>query len=140
MPLAARLSTDLLLESPDWVDESDSIKPVQSASLVRVSTVTPFFSHYRASCTLSAPPTRDIQPSVHTHNMADPNGTSAPVSSSSKRQKLDVKPHKTTLEEFGAVFPTLEADLLAHAQKYKLPEAELEWFRTVSLTAGSPVI
>lgn len=39
--------------------------------------------------------------------------------------------HKTTLKEFEAVFPKLEADLLEQAQKYKLPKGELEWYKTV---------
>ncbi|ROW06107.1 hypothetical protein VMCG_04665 [Cytospora schulzeri] len=37
---------------------------------------------------------------------------------------------KTTLKEFEAVFPKLEADLLEQAQKYKLPKGELEWYKT----------
>ncbi|KAH7362600.1 farnesyl pyrophosphate synthetase [Plectosphaerella cucumerina] len=36
---------------------------------------------------------------------------------------------RTTLKEFESVFPKLEADLLEHAQKYKLPEAYQEWYR-----------
>lgn len=65
--------------------------------------------------------------------MADKNGATSPIESDSKRQKLDDQPQKTTLKEFEAVFPKLEADLLEHAQNYKLPKAELEWFKTVSL-------
>ncbi|PSR80576.1 isoprenoid synthase domain-containing protein [Coniella lustricola] len=42
---------------------------------------------------------------------------------------MDDKFQKTTLAEFEAVFPKLEADILEHAQKYKLPAAELEWFK-----------
>lgn len=38
----------------------------------------------------------------------------------------------TTLQEFEAVFPKLKADLVAHAQKYNLPEKELEWYKAVS--------
>ncbi|ROW02619.1 hypothetical protein VSDG_01628 [Cytospora chrysosperma] len=36
---------------------------------------------------------------------------------------------KTTLKEFEAVFPKLEADLLEQAQKYGLPKGELEWYK-----------
>lgn len=64
--------------------------------------------------------------------MADTNGTTS-SGGDAKRQKLDDQPQKTTLKEFEAVFPKLEADLLEHAQKYNLPKAELEWFKTVSL-------
>lgn len=65
--------------------------------------------------------------------MAD---TNSRAEGDSKRQKLDDTPQKTTLKEFEAVFPKLEADLVEHAQKYKLPKAELEWFQKVSpLTA-----
>lgn len=39
---------------------------------------------------------------------------------------------KTTLKEFEAVFPKLEADLLEQAQKYGLPKGELEWYKKVS--------
>lgn len=67
--------------------------------------------------------------------MSDTNGTTSPNGGDAKRQKLDdQQPQKTTLKEFEAVFPKLEADLLEHAQKYKLPKAELEWFKTVSLS------
>lgn len=69
--------------------------------------------------------------------MADINGTTSHTESDAKRQKLDDQPQKTTLKEFEAVFPKLEADLLEHAQKYKLPKAELEWFKTVSLFHAS---
>lgn len=70
--------------------------------------------------------------------MADKNGTASPIESDPKRQKLDDQPQKTTLKEFEAVFPKLEADLLEHAQTYKLPKVELEWFKTVSLLPASP--
>ncbi|KAG7152108.1 Farnesyl pyrophosphate synthase like protein [Verticillium longisporum] len=36
---------------------------------------------------------------------------------------------KTTLKEFEAVFPKLEAVLVEHAQKYKLPAEELAWYK-----------
>lgn len=36
---------------------------------------------------------------------------------------------KTTLKEFEAVFPKLEADLVEQAQKYGLPKGELEWYK-----------
>jgi farnesyl diphosphate synthase len=45
---------------------------------------------------------------------------------------------RTTLKEFESVFPKLEADLLEHAQKYKLPEAYQEWYKKVSLLLSSP--
>lgn len=63
--------------------------------------------------------------------MADNNGIT-PNGGDAKRQKLDDQPQKTTLKEFESIFPKLEADLLEHAQKYNLPKAELEWFKTVS--------
>ncbi|CAN8095521.1 unnamed protein product [Discula destructiva] len=62
--------------------------------------------------------------------MADNNGANSHVESDSKRQRLDDKPQKTTLKEFEAVFPKLEADLLEHAQKYHLPKMELEWLKS----------
>lgn len=64
-------------------------------------------------------------------SLADLNAA-APAESESKRQKMDDTFQKTTLAEFEAVFPKLEADILEHAQKYKLPKAELEWFKAVS--------
>lgn len=68
--------------------------------------------------------------------MADKNSATHPAESDAKRQKLDDKPQKTTLKEFEAVFPKLEADLAEHAQKYKLPQAELEWFKKVTAPAA----
>lgn len=68
--------------------------------------------------------------------MADNNGATSPVENDAKRQKLDDKPQKTTLKEFEAVFPKLEADLAEHAQTYKLPQAELEWFKKVIAPAA----
>lgn len=41
---------------------------------------------------------------------------------------------KTTLKEFEAVFPKLEEVLLAHAKQYNLPQAELDWYKKVSLS------
>lgn len=38
---------------------------------------------------------------------------------------------KTTLQEFESVFPKLEADLVEHAQKYNLPQKELDWYKAV---------
>lgn len=38
---------------------------------------------------------------------------------------------KTTLKEFESVFPKLEEAILDHARKYKLPDAELQWFKKV---------
>lgn len=68
--------------------------------------------------------------------MADKNSATFPIESDAKRQKLDDKPQKTTLKEFESVFPKLEADLAEHAQKYKLPQAELEWFKKVIAPAA----
>ena len=36
---------------------------------------------------------------------------------------------QTTLEEFESVFPKLEADLLEWAKGYKLPQAQLDWYK-----------
>lgn len=63
--------------------------------------------------------------------MADKNGATESLENSAKRQKLDGMPQKTTLNEFEAVFPKLEADLVEHAQKYKLPQGELDWYKAV---------
>ena len=41
-------------------------------------------------------------------------------------------PQKTTLKEFEAVYPKLEAAILDHAKSYKLPDTELQWFKKVS--------
>ncbi|KAK0383597.1 hypothetical protein NLU13_9508 [Sarocladium strictum] len=38
-------------------------------------------------------------------------------------------PQKTTLKEFESVYPKLEEAILDHARSYKLPEAELKWFK-----------
>ena len=38
---------------------------------------------------------------------------------------------RTTLQEFEAVFPTLEKVLVDDIAKYGLPEAYVEWFRRV---------
>lgn len=38
---------------------------------------------------------------------------------------------QTTLKEFEAVYPKLEEALLDHAKSYKLPQAELEWYKKV---------
>jgi hypothetical protein len=39
---------------------------------------------------------------------------------------------QTTLQEFEAVFPKLEAALLEHANGYKLPKQALDWYKQVS--------
>ena len=39
---------------------------------------------------------------------------------------------KTTLQEFEAVWPKLEAVLLEQAQAYKLPQKEFDWYKAVS--------
>lgn len=64
--------------------------------------------------------------------MAEKNGAPSALENDSKRQKLDDAPQRTTLQEFEAVFPRLEADLVEHAQKYKLPKEELDWYKAVS--------
>ena len=38
----------------------------------------------------------------------------------------------TTLVKFESVWPALEKDILQHAEKYKLPEEYLSWFKKVS--------
>lgn len=38
---------------------------------------------------------------------------------------------KTTLKEFEAVFPKLEAVLMDQVSSYGLPEAYIEWYRKV---------
>lgn len=38
---------------------------------------------------------------------------------------------RTTLQEFEAVFPKLEADLIEHAESYKLPQKQLDWYKEV---------
>lgn len=38
---------------------------------------------------------------------------------------------KTTLQEFEAVFPKLEAALVEHANTYKLPAQALDWYKKV---------
>jgi farnesyl diphosphate synthase len=40
---------------------------------------------------------------------------------------------KTTLREFESVFPKLKEALIEHAEQYKLPQMELEWYKTVSV-------
>lgn len=39
----------------------------------------------------------------------------------------------TTLKEFESVFPKLVEDLLAHAQKYNLPQQGQDWLKAVSI-------
>lgn len=39
---------------------------------------------------------------------------------------------KTTLKEFESVFPKLEAALLDQVKSYKLPQAEVDWYKVVS--------
>ncbi|KAJ6439074.1 putative Farnesyl diohosphate synthase [Purpureocillium lavendulum] len=36
---------------------------------------------------------------------------------------------KSTLKDFKSVYPRLEAAILEHAQSYKLPQGELDWFK-----------
>lgn len=38
---------------------------------------------------------------------------------------------RTTLQEFEAVFPKLEADLVEHAESYKLPQKQIDWYKAV---------
>ncbi len=47
---------------------------------------------------------------------------------------------KTTLKEFESVFPKLEETLVAHAEKYKLPEDFVKWYRTVSQPGLGPAV
>ena len=44
---------------------------------------------------------------------------------------------KTTLKEFEAVWPKLEAALLEHAKSYKLPQEQLDWYKRVSLLVNN---
>lgn len=37
----------------------------------------------------------------------------------------------TTLQEFESIYPKLEAAILEHAQSYKLPQGEMNWFKLV---------
>jgi len=39
----------------------------------------------------------------------------------------------TTLKEFESIFPKLVEDLLDHANKYKLPEEFVTWYKVVSI-------
>lgn len=74
--------------------------------------------------------------------MAEKNDAISPIENdSNKRQKMDKSgPQKTTLEEFEAVFPKLEEDLVEHALKYNLPKEQLEWYKTVSVAPSLPVM
>ena len=45
---------------------------------------------------------------------------------------------RTTLKEFEAVFPKLEADLVEHAESYKLPQKQIDWYKTVGAPANMP--
>lgn len=38
---------------------------------------------------------------------------------------------RTTLNEFESIYPKLEEALLDHARSYKLPHAELDWYKRV---------
>lgn len=40
---------------------------------------------------------------------------------------------RTTLKEFEAVFPKLEADLIEHAESYKLPQKQIDWYKAVGV-------
>lgn len=40
---------------------------------------------------------------------------------------------QTTIQEFEAVFPKLEAALLEHTASYKLPKKETDWYKLVCL-------
>lgn len=72
--------------------------------------------------------------------LADLNAA-VPAESDAKRQKMDNGTfQKTTLKEFEAVFPKLEADILEHAQKCNLPQKEVEWFKAVGLSLDLPPI
>ena len=45
---------------------------------------------------------------------------------------------KTTLKEFESVYPKLEEALLEHAKSYKLPQAELDWYKKVNPAIFTP--
>lgn len=45
---------------------------------------------------------------------------------------------RTTLQEFEAVFPKLEADLIEHAESYKLPQKQIDWYKAVGVPADVP--
>lgn len=45
---------------------------------------------------------------------------------------------RTTLKEFEAVFPKLEADLVEHAESYKLPQKQIDWYKAVGDPADMP--
>lgn len=47
---------------------------------------------------------------------------------------------RTTLQEFEAVFPKLEADLMEHAESYKLPQKQVDWYKAVGAPATSPFV
>lgn len=47
---------------------------------------------------------------------------------------------RTTLQEFEAVFPKLEADLVEHAESYKLPQKQIDWYKAVGAPATSPCV
>lgn len=47
---------------------------------------------------------------------------------------------RTTLQEFEAVFPKLEADLVEHAESYKLPQKQIDWYKAVGALATMPTI
>lgn len=44
---------------------------------------------------------------------------------------------RTTLKEFEAVFPKLEADLIEHAESYKLPQKQIDWYKAVGVPGAS---
>lgn len=46
---------------------------------------------------------------------------------------MATQPTRTTLQQFEAVFPKLEADLLEWAKSYKLPQQQLDWYKKVRL-------
>ena len=47
-------------------------------------------------------------------------------------------PTQTTLAEFEAVFPKLQADLLEWAKGHNLPQQALDWYKQVSEFACRP--
>lgn len=48
-------------------------------------------------------------------------------------QKTALEAQKTALEKFKNVWPELEKVLLDHAESYKLPKKEFEWYKEVLL-------
>lgn len=50
------------------------------------------------------------------------------INNRSKRYRSETMAKNTTLQEFEAVFPKLQAALVEHAASYKLPKLETDWY------------